>query len=517
MAARSIFKRKSKKGISANDENFSRYLDANIDDNLESIKEMLDSPNDLVMRRFHLGEHKCAIVYIDGLSDKATIEENVLKNLEIIERNKKLTSTDKPNLLAIIHEELISLTSIQNVNTMDELMLSLLSGGSVFVLDGVDRVLLLDTKMWENRSIEEPVSESLIRGPREGFVENLRTNMVLLRRQIRDPNLHFKTHEIGRRSKKKLVVAYISGIIHPDILKEVNRRLEAIDTDDALESGFIEQWIEDSFLSPFPQVDNTERPDKAAAGLTQGKFVIILDGTPFVLIAPTTIGNTFQSPEDYYERWLIGTLLRCLRYLAAFITMFLPALYIALVSFHQGMIPSQLAFSIAATREGVPFPAFVEAVLMGVTMELLREAGARLPKTIGQTIGIVGGLVIGEAAVSAGVVSPIMVIVVALTAVASFTLPLYSVAISFRLIRFTFMLAAAFLGLYGIVLTYIMINIHIVNLKSFGVPYSAPFAPTFFRDWDDLILRVPIPMLTKRPEYLQPTDSKAGDKEGKRV
>ncbi|CDQ41680.1 MULTISPECIES: spore germination protein [Virgibacillus] len=519
--ARRLFKNKKKnqkeQAIHKNNENFSRNLKKDLSENLNDIRTMLDSPNDLVIREFHINEHTCAIVYIDGLSDTTTIEENVLKNLEVIERKDQLAEEENSNLLALIHEELISITGIQNVDTMDELSLSLLSGGSVFLLDGVDRVLLLDTKKWESRSIEEPVSESLIRGPREGFVENLRTNMVMIRRQLRDPNLHFKTHEIGRRSKKKLVVAYISGIIHPDILKEVNRRLEAIDTDDAPESGFIEQWIEDSFLSPFPQIENSERPDKAASALTQGKFAIILDGTPFVLIAPATIGGTFQSPEDYYERWLIGTLLRGLRYLAAFLTMFLPALYIALVSYHQGMIPSQLAFSIAATRQGVPFPAFIEALLMATTMELLREAGARLPKTIGQTIGIVGGLVIGEAAVSAGIVSPVMVIVVALTAVASFTIPQYSVAISFRLIRFGFMLAAAFLGLYGIILAYIMVNIHIVNLKSFGVPYSAPFAPTFFKDWNDLLLRVPVPMLNRRPKYLQPEDNKAGDREGKQV
>lgn len=213
----------------------------------------------------------------------------------------------------------------------------------------------------------------------------------------------------------------------------------------------------------------------------QGKIAIILDGTPFVLIAPVTLGNTLQSPEDYYERWLIGTFLRVLRYGAAFLAMFLPSLYIALVSYHQGMVPSKLAFSIAATREGVPFPAAIEAIIMGLTMELLREAGARLPKTIGQTIGIVGGLVIGDAAVQAGVVSPIMVIVVAVTAIASFSIPAYSVAISFRLVRFGFMLAAAFLGLYGIILVYIMINIHIVNLKALVCRTPARLPQVSFR------------------------------------
>src|SRR5699024_4144909 len=183
-------------------------------------------------------------------------------------------------------------------------------------------------------------SETLIRGPRDGFVENIETNMVHIRRHIRDPNLRFKNHYVGRRSKKLLVVAYVDGIINPEIVKEVNQRLKSIDMDDAPESGYIEQWIEDSFLSPFPQVMSTERPDKVSAALMDGKLAIFLDGTPFVLILPATIGNTLQSQEDYYERWTIGTLLRALRYLSAFIAIFLPALYIALVSYHPGLIPS---------------------------------------------------------------------------------------------------------------------------------------------------------------------------------
>src|SRR5699024_9090418 len=224
-------------------------------------------------------------------------------------------------------------------------------------------------------------------------------------------------------------------------------------------------------------------PDKVSTALMDGKLAIFLDGTPFVLIVPATLGNTLQSPEDYYERWTIGTLLRALRYLAAFIAIFLPSLYVALVSYHPGLIPSKLAFSIAATREGVPFPPLLEALLMVVTMELLREAGARLPTTIGETIGIFGGLVIGEAAVQAWIVRLVMVIVCALNAIALFSIPEYGVVIAFRLLLFVFVFAAAVFGLFGIILAYIMLNIHIVNLKSVGVPYSAPFAPTFIEDW----------------------------------
>ncbi|TGV15624.1 spore germination protein, partial [Mesorhizobium sp. M00.F.Ca.ET.186.01.1.1] len=235
-------------------------------------------------------------------------------------------------------------------------------------------------------------------------------------------------------------------------------------------------------------------------------LAILLDGTPMVLILPVTIGLLLHSPEDYYERWIVGTLARLLRYLAAFFAVFSPSLYIALVTFHPGLIPSDLAFSIAATRDGVPFPAFIESIMMITTMELLQEAGLRLPKPIGQTVGIVGGLVIGDAAVSAGIVSPVMVIVVALTAISSFAIPSFQLAIAFRMIRFFAMFGAAIFGIYGVILSLIAIMIHLSNLTSIGYPYLAPFAPQMPRDWKDLILRAPVTFLKERPQALHPED-----------
>ncbi|WP_461176590.1 spore germination protein [Virgibacillus ainsalahensis] len=507
MVRGSFFTRRRKQPEKS-EENFSVEIGPKLEENLDDLKKMLDGPGDLIIRKFTAGstDKKCAIVYIDGLVDKDLVNNNILKAVQY--RTKQI----EEDVMNEMYQEIIAITDIKKTKILDDVSFAILTGGTALYLDGTDTVLIMGTAGGESRSIKEPQSEQLIRGPRDGFVENIQTNMALIRHDIRDPNLRFKAHEIGRRSKQKLVVSYIDGIVHPDIVKEVNRRLETIDIDFAPESGYVEQWIEDNFLSPFPQLMNTERPDKASTAILQGKVVIILDGTPFVLIAPITFGNTLQSPEDYYERWTVGTFLRAVRYFAAFIAMFLPSLYIALVSYHPGMIPSNLAFSIAATREGVPFPAFIEAISMGITMELLREAGSRLPKAIGQTIGIVGGLVIGEAAVSAGIVSPIMVIVVALTAIASFTNPSYSAAIAFRIIRFSFMIAAAVLGLYGIILVYIMLNIHMVNLKSIGTPYTAPFAPSFLADWKDLVIRTPLTMLSKRPAYMQPIDEKSVNK-----
>ncbi|WP_377559035.1 spore germination protein [Ornithinibacillus salinisoli] len=479
----------------------------NLDENIKNVKELLGEPGDLVVRELIIGgiESRAALIYISGLTDENLINNNILKTIQL---NMKQFESD---ILDKIYQEVIAVTDIKKAEAMDEVSFAILNGGTAFYLDGRETVLLMGTSGGESRAIEQPDSETLIRGPRDGFVENIQTNMALVRRDIKDPNLRFKTHEVGKRSKQKLVVSYVEGIANPDIVNEVNRRLETIDIDYLSDSAFVEQWIEDSFLSPFPQLLDTERPDKVSSDLMQGKIAILVDGTPFVLIAPITIGDSLHSMEDYNQRWFPASLLRILRYLSAFFALFLPSLYIALVSYHPGMIPSTLAYSIAATREGVPFPAAIESIIMAITFEILHEAGIRLPKVIGQTIGIVGGLVIGEAAVSAGIVSPIMVIVTALTAISSFGVPSYSVAITFRMLRFAFMIAASFLGLYGIVLIYIMINIHIVNLKSIGVPYSTPFAPSFVNDWKDLVFRAPVTELKRRPLYLKTKDKKSKD------
>jgi spore germination protein len=492
-------------------------LHTKLQDNITYVRKLMNAPNDLITRILMVGnsKHICAVIFIEGLSDKKLINDQIIQNIQQDKQigfENALSSYD--NILTEMANGILSVQQVHRCSQWDKVMLAILTGDTALFLEGTDQALLISSKGWQGRSIEEPKTEALVRGPREGFTESIHTNTAIIRRQIRDVNLYFETSQIGRRSRRDISIIYIHGVVHPDLVAEVKRRLASLDIDDAPESGFVEQWIEDSFLSPFPQLLHTERPDKVVAALVQGKVAILLDGTPFVLILPTTFVSLVHSPEDYYERWLIGSLIRLLRYIGVFISLFLPALYIALVSFHQGMIPFKLAFSIAASREGVPFPAVIEALLMEGTLELLREAGIRLPKLIGQTIGIVGGLVIGEAAVQAGIVSPIMVIIVAITAIASFAIPSYSAGISFRMLRFATMLAASVLGLYGIILAFIMICLHLVRLKSFGIPYSTPITPMFNRDWRDFIIRAPITFLTKRPEYLQTKNDNRSDKRG---
>lgn len=481
-----------------------------VQENMDYIEAKLGKPNDLILRTIRYGGpgEKVGLVCIEGLSDSKLLNDKVIKPLQLeASQTRRETFADSAEpMLDYLEQSLLSVTEIKRSGDMNEVIIAVLSGETAIFEEGTSSALIIGSRGWTSRSIEEPISESLVRGARDGFIEDLRTNITHLRRRIRDPKLRLDAYTIGTRSKKDMTLVYVEGIIHPDLLKEVKRRLATIDIDEAEESGTIEQWIEDSFLSPFPQFMNTERPDRVAAAILQGKFAIFLDGTPFVLIAPLTFGASMQSPDDYYERFAIGTFIRILRYGAAFFAVFLPALYIALLEYHHGMIPSNLAFSIASTREGMPFPVIVEAILMELTMELLREAGLRLPKPLGQTVGIVGGIIIGEAAVSAGIVSPIMVIIVAITAVSSFAIPSFSMSISFRILRFAVMGAAAVFGFFGIVLVYIMINIHIVRLKSFGIPYSTMFAPMFNKDMKDTVLRAPLTMMKKRPKYLQTID-----------
>lgn len=488
-------------------------LEKNLDNNVEIIKKTLGNPGDLVIRESSIGsiEHKFAMIYIKGLIDEDLVNNNILRMLEL---NKKEIKND---LLNTVYEEMIAVTEIKKSQKLDQVIKTLLDGDTVVLLNECDQAIHLGTSGGEFRAIEEPQSESVIRGSRTGFVENLKFNLALLRREIKDPNLRINMMEIGKHSNQKVAICHIEGQIKSEIVDEVVQRLKTIDIDFAPDSGFIEQWIEDSNLSPFPQILDTERPDRVAYNLLKGKVGIIVEGSPFALLMPITIGDSLKTIEDYNQRWFISTSLRILRIISFYMTLFLPALYVALVSYHPELIPTQLLFSIAASREGVPFPSLIEALLIALFYEILQEAGTRLPRKIGQTIGIVGGIVIGEIAVQAGIVTPLMVIAISLTAISAFTLPNYSLSIGLRVIRFGAIFAATLLGLYGIILVFIMIHIHLANLKSIGIPYSAPFASNHLWDLKNVVIRAPITTLTKRqPQpFLEPTDKGQNNNGGK--
>lgn len=355
----------------------------------------------------------------------------------------------------------------------------------------------------KSRAITEPTSEALLRGPRLGFTEILSDNTAMLRLQGRTEQMEIKKYVVGNVIKRDLAIVYMKNIVNPELLQEVEQRIAKIDLDYIAESGYVEQLIEDDILSPFQQAQNTERPDRVMSALVEGRIALLLDGTPFALIVPVTFSMLLQSPEDYYERWMAGSLLRMLRFVAAFMSLIIPSMYISFISFHPGLIPTELAITIIEARQRVPFPSLIEVLIMEVSIEILREAGVRLPRPIGSAMGIVGGLIIGEAAVQAGIVSPFLVIVVSVTAIASFSIPMYSAGITLRMLRFVGMFFAAVLGIFGTILFFLLICSHLTKLESFGVPYVTPFSPIRIGDWKDLFVRAPLTLMKRRPELLK--------------
>ncbi|WP_435368043.1 spore germination protein [Neobacillus niacini] len=486
-----------------------KEMTGNLTADLNLIRKEIGHNSDVEFREFQMGTTgiRIAVVFIDGLADADVINKHIL--VDFMSASPKETGHPLKNssLKEYIKNQTLSVCGLNEVHTLNDITSGVMFGSIAILVDGLEDVFMVGGAKAKTRNIDEPPTEALVRGPRVGFIENLKDNTALLRRHGKDQNLSIISFQVGERSKKELVITYMKDIVNPHILEEVKQRIDKIKIDDVHDSSYIEQLIEDNFLSPFPQVQSTERPDRVMSALMEGRIALLLDGSPFALIVPVTFHMLLQSPEDYYERWMAATLIRILRYFAAFIALFVPSLYIAFISFHPGLIPTKLIFSIAATREGVPFPPLIEALIMEVSIEVLREAGLRLPKPIGQSIGIVGGLIIGEAAVQAGIVSPIMVIVVAVTAISSFTLPHYNVGIALRILRFASMLFASVFGLYGVVLFFLFLCSHLVRLKSFGIPYVSPAVSYRLDDWKDFIIRVPLFLMKRRPKLLHPKDS----------
>lgn len=440
-------------------------------------------------------------MYVDGMQNDKLLHMQIMQFLMFEADADSLSTT-------AITERLLPFSQMSEAPDLESFNKSILFGYAGLLIEGLPNGLLIELPGGASRSLGEPVSEALLRGPRLGFTEVLSENTSMLRRQGYSDQLEMKTYRIGNTLERDLVLAYMRDIVNPELLKEVQTRISKIDIDFLAESGYVEQLIEDNYLSPFQQAQNTERPDRVISALLEGRIAILLDGTPFALIVPVTFSMLLQSPEDYYERWLPGSLLRMLRFGAAFLTLMAPALYISFISFHPGLIPTELAISIIKTREGVPFPSLIEVLILEISIEILREAGIRLPKPIGPAMGIVGGLIIGDAAVQAGIVSPFLVIVVAVTAISSFSLPMYSAGITLRILRFAGMLFAAVLGIFGTILFFLLICSHLTKLKSFGVPYLTPVSPYRLRDWKDLFFRVPLSLMKRRPAMMKTQQSK---------
>lgn len=490
-------------------------LSSDLDENLEVLRSMYQDCFDVVFRTFLIsGQTKAILVYIEGLSNIEEIDKHVLAPLMSETEGKDRSPRE-------MLEKKVHLSKIKDVRTFADCIENISGGHPVLFVQQEACGLALGLAKWEKRSIEEPQAESVVRGPREGFVETLGVNTSLLRRKIKSPALKMQSMKIGRYTDTSVVIAYIEGLADQTLIEEVKNRLQRIDIDSVLESGYIEELIEDNPYSPFPQLVNTERPDAAAANLLEGRVVILVDGTPFVLIAPISFFSLLQSPEDYYQRFLISSVIRLLRFAFMMFSLVLPSLYVAVLTYHQEMVPTALLISAASSRETVPFPALVEALMMEITFEALREAGVRLPKQVGAAVSIVGALVIGQAAVQAGLVSAPMVIVVAITGISSFMVPHYTQGIALRMLRFPIMFLAGLMGLLGIMLGGITIVVHLCTLRSFGVPYLQPVAPMKGRDLQDALIRAPWWTMDTRPRltgefnrYRQASGQKPGPSRG---
>lgn len=479
--------------------------------NLDKFKRVALDMDDIKERSIYLENVKARAVlfFVDGLTDKPGLDQNVLKPL-LDWANEPLKDEHWKNKKVedYLMKQVLLISETDWVVDVHQALRKVLFGSIMLLMEGMPGALLLGSPRGQTRSVEEPVSEAVLRGPRIGFTETLSDNTAMLRRHGESHRLAMVSYQVGKRVQKQLMVTYFKDIANEDLVAEVKRRVKTIEVDEVLENGYVEQLIEDNFLSPFAQIQNTERPDRVMGALLEGRVAILLDGSSYALLMPVTYAMMLQSPEDYYERWLPSSLIRILRFVATLISLFAPAVYISFISFHPGLIPTKLVVSIIGTRQGVPFSTLIEAFIMEGAIEVLREAGLRLPKPIGPAMGIVGGLIIGQAAVDAGIVSPILVIVVSVTAICSFAVPMYSAGLSMRLLRFPIMFSAAMFGLYGVIMSFLFLVVHMLKLKSFGISYVNLAVPQSLRDWKDYMIRVPLQFMKYRPGVLKPKDPK---------
>ncbi len=481
-------------------------ISSRLDQNRERIERIYGIPvnRDIVLRDFTLGADpplKAFLVFIDGLADRSTINL-LLQNLMVFAR--AFGSGDHYPASAIARD-LLPGSQIKNTESFETVTEAVNYGDTVFFFEGSTSALVVETKGWERRGVNRPDIEQTITGPQEAFVENLRANTALIRKIVRNESLYTEFFKVGARFRSDVALMYIKDLANPELVAEVKRRISGINLDFVTDAGMLEQFIEDSPYNLNPQTLATERPDRVAAALAEGRVAVILSGSPFALVVPVTMYTQLHTGEETYLRWQYGTFLRYVRSLSFYLALLLPGSYMAMVLYHQEMVPTELLLAIAGNRERVPFPTVVEMLLMEFSFELVREAGLRIPGIIGSTIGIVGALILGQAAVQANIVSPILVILVAVTGLASFSIPSYSLAFAVRIHRFLYILLGTVLGFYGIAMGLFVQILLTANLKSFGVPYLSPSGPRT-HPGRDVVYRLPIFLQKRRPDYLNPLD-----------
>lgn len=463
---------------------------ASIDENKNALLENFRNTSDLILYDFVTDNNiKVLLCYIDNFIDRNTLDRDVIEPIV----------TKLENVKDI--KKVLYVSSIKELNDFNEIIDLILYGSVAIFLEGMNNAFVFDLKSWEKRSIEEPPSEGVIRGPKEGFVEDIDVNRVLIRKKIKKSSLVFEDYKLGRITETKISICYIDGIANERVLDEVKDRILHIDTDSILDSGYVEQFIEDSPKSIFSTIGDTQKPDVVAGRLLEGRVAVLCDGSPHVLTIPQLFIENIQASEDYYNRPFLASFFRFIRSFSLFISIILPGFYVALQTFHQEMIPTVLLITMAGAREGVPLPAVLEALIMTLALEVIKESGIRLPRAIGSAVSIVGALVLGQAAVQAGIISAPMVMVIAVTAIGEFTVPSLSEAIT--IYRIILILLGGFMGLYGITCGLTIMIIHLLSLKSFGIDYASPISPLNKEGLKDFVIRFPLRSMKKRPKEIE--------------
>ena len=467
-------------------------------ENKKYVEDKFKDWGDIVKREIPVGAHrevKVFIIYIDDMVSRDMLEEEIIKNFMVNVRisppNKEVDFSDPYDLLV---NGGVTTADIKESNDIDEAILEVMSGNTLILIENTDKILIISSKGFPKRGVDKPETEIAVQGPQEAFAESIRINTVLIRRRIRSTDLKCVQKKVGKISKTDIAIMYMENIADSSLVEKIKKMVENINVDMIYDSGFFEQYLEGNEYSPFPQLQLTERPDKVAAELVEGRIAIVVDTSPFVILLPTVLSSFYQASEDYYQRWEIMSFVRIIRYIAGFMAFALPGFYIAVTLYNPSMLPTELVLTMAAARQRVPLPTVVEIVILELIFEALREAGTRIPASIGSTLGIVGGIIIGQAAVDANLVSPMAVIIISVTAICSFAIPNIALVSAYRLTKYFIIFTSAIGGLFGFVIGLLFVLLHLSALKSFGVCYVAPFSGVNESDYDklkDTIFRFP--------------------------
>lgn len=490
----------------------SKKIYPSITKNLEYIKARYNSliNSDIDIREFNVmatnKKHKAFLIYIDGMANSDSINHYILKPLMLKTRkNSQYNNTENPQAISLeeyVSNCLMPQNKVTIIDEFSEVISDVNIGNCIVFIDTLAVAYSVDVKGFKQRSISTPQNEIIVRGSQEAFVESLRTNTSILRRLINNENLIIENCSIGKVSNTKVGICYMNNIASSDLVSEVQYRINNLDIDSLVSAGQLEQLIQDNGDNLFPQIIATERPDKAVYALLDGRVIVIVNGSPYVLIMPGILNDFLSSPEDINLKFQFANMAKAIRLLAALLSLLLPGLYVAITNYHQELIPTELLFAMAAARESVPFPIIFELLLMEISFELIREAGLRVPSPIGPTIGIVGALILGEAAVRANIVSPILIIIVALTALCSFSIPDLSLNFTFRILRFAYIFLGYIAGFLGIGFGLFVLLLSLSNLTSFGVPYVMPYLSKVDSNSTTSYFSVPIWKKEKKPKFL---------------